>query len=109
MPSLRGGGVRRGYEGVELGFRIFACNLIFTRDAMSLQIKFLGCLKNLYSTLRNLNILSRQTGQVREVKILSLFYEVYRRLYAKNGRQGRPKKKSRRLYAKPERGGEPWV
>ena len=32
MLSLRGGG-SRGYEGVELGFRIFACNLreAFTR------------------------------------------------------------------------------
>ena len=45
MLSLRGGGVRRGYLGVELGFRILACNLILTRDAQSLKIGILGCPK----------------------------------------------------------------
>ena len=45
LLSLRGGGVRRGYLGVELGFRILACNLILTRDAQSLKIGILGCPK----------------------------------------------------------------
>jgi hypothetical protein len=44
MLSLKGGGDEGGgYEGGELGFRIFACNLTLTRNAHSLKIVILGC------------------------------------------------------------------
>ena len=59
-----GGGVYVALvERVELGCWIFACNLIFTRKALSLKIVILRCFKNLYSTQLFLRVLWGKGGR----------------------------------------------